>query len=184
MLLYLAGLRVGEVLRLTVGDVDLSNGLLHVRQTKFGKSRLIPIASDVAQRLRECSRSVEQRLGARESNAPFFSGSRGKPVSKNALWDSFQEILLRAGIARKGTVKRPRLHDLRGTFAVHRLLLWYEEDADLGAKLPLLATYLGHVGLESSQRYLQLTKDLLGEVVRRHQARFGHLITDWEGGQT
>ncbi len=182
-LLYLAGLRLGEVLRLTIGDVDLSAGLLHVRQTKFGKSRFVPIAPDVAQRLRECSRVVEQRLGVRSPEAPFFSGSRGKRVSGTALRTSFREILVRADIAQKGSARRPRLHDLRGTFAVHRLLVWYERDADLEAKLPLLATYLGHVGLGSSQRYLQLTKDLLGEVVRRHQARFGHLITDWQGGQ-
>jgi hypothetical protein len=71
------------------------------------------------------------------------------------------------------------LHDLRGTFAVHRLLLWYQQDADLTAKLPLLSTYLGHVGLGGTQRYLQLTKDLLGEVTRRHQERFGHLIKEW-----
>lgn len=183
MLLYLAGLRLGEALRLTIADVDLSAGILHVRQTKFGKSRFVPIAPDVAQRLRQCSRVVEQRLGVRSREAPFFSGSRGKPVSRNALRTSFREILARADIAQRGPVRRPRLHDLRGTFAVHRLLVWYERDADLEAKLPLLATYLGHVGLGSSQRYLQLTEDLLGEVVRRHRARFGHLITEWQGGQ-
>src|SRR5260370_32921168 len=60
--------------------------------------------------------------------------------------------------------------------AVLRLLLWCDQNADLGAKLPLLATYLGHVGLASSQRYLQLTQDLMGEITRRHQARFGYLI--------
>src|SRR5438045_9491764 len=64
--------------------------------------------------------------------------------------------------------------------AVLRLLLWCGQNADLGAKLPLLATYLGHVGLASSQRYLQLTQDLMGEITRRHQARFGYLIN--EGG--
>lgn len=62
--------------------------------------------------------------------------------------------------------------------AVLRLLLWCEQNVDLGAKLPLLATYLGHVGLASSQRYLQLTRDLMGEITRRHQARFGYLINE------
>jgi integrase/recombinase XerD len=177
-LLYLTGLRRGEVLRLTIGDVDLAGKLLRVRETKFGKSRLVPIASDMAQRLRECSRFVEQHLGVRLSDAPFFPGPRGRRLDDTALWTSFQKILLSSGITQKGATKRPRLHDLRGTFAVHRLLLWYEQNAELEAKLPLLATYLGHVGLESSQRYLQLTRDLLGEVVRRQQTCFGHLITD------
>jgi integrase len=176
-LLYVTGLRVGEALRLTLADVDLSRGLLHVRLTKFGKSRLVPISADVIQRLRECSSSVEQRLGPRPGGALFFVGPRGKPVSKSALSASFQDILKMVGIAQNGG-RRPRVHDLRGTFAVHRLLRWYEQNADLEAKLPLLVTYLGHVSLQGSQRYLQLARDLLGEVTRRHQAHFGYLITD------
>jgi integrase len=71
-----------------------------------------------------------------------------------------------------------RVHDLRHSWAVLRLTLWCEQNVDLGAKLPLLATYLGHVGLGSSQRYLQLTQDLVAEVTRRHHARFGHLICE------
>jgi integrase len=182
-LLNVTGLRLGEALRLTIADVDLSRGLLHVRLTKFGKSRLIPISADVIQRLRACGGSVEQRLGPRPGDARFFVGPTGKPVSKNALRDSFHAVLKRAGIAEHGG-RRPRLHDLRGTFAVHRLLRWYEQNADLDAKLPLLVTYLGHVSLHSSQRYLQLARDLLGEVTRRHQACFGHLITDEHEGNT
>jgi len=176
-LLYVTGLRLGEALRLTIADVDLSRSLLHVRLTKFGKSRLVPIHADVIQRLRECSNSVEQRLGPRPVDALFFVGPRGKPVSQNALSASFRDILKTAGIAQNGG-RRPRVHDLRGTFAVHRLLRWYEQNADLEAKLPLLVTYLGHVSLQGSQRYLQLARDLLGEVTRRHQVHFGHLITD------
>src|SRR3954454_14746449 len=75
-------------------------------------------------------------------------------------------------------IDKRRLHDLRHSFAGLRLLLWCEQNVDLGAKLPLLAAYLGHVGLASSQRYLQLTRDLMGEITRRHQARFGHLIQE------
>lgn len=177
-LLYLTGLRLGEVLRLTVGDVDLPGGLLHVQRTKFGKSRIVPMASDVTERMRACSEVVQRRLGARDSKARFFVGPTGKPLSRSALRTSFREMLSQAGIAQNGAAKRPRLHDLRGTFAVHRLLLWYEQDADLDAKLPLLSTYLGHVGLSSSQRYLQLTKELVGEVTRRQLAHFGHLIKE------
>ena len=176
-LLYVTGLRLGEALRLTIADVDLSRGLLQVRRTKFGKSRLVPVSADVTQRLRACGDAIEQRLGLRSADAIFFVGPRGKPVSKSALRDSFHDILKRADIAQNGG-RRPRIHDLRGTFAVHRLLRWYEQDANLEAKLPLLVTYLGHVSLNGSQRYLQLARDLLGEVTRRHQAHFGHLITD------
>lgn len=180
-LLYLTGLRIGEALRLTIGDADLSRRVLHVRLTKFGKSRLVPISADLAQRLRECSQSIEQRLGPRPRDALFFVGPTGKTVSKEALRASFRDILKRAGIA-QSEARRPRVHDLRGTFAVHRLLRWYEQNVDLEAKLPLLVTYLGHVSIRSSQRYIQLARDLLGEVTRRHQARFGYLITDEPGG--
>jgi integrase len=184
ILLYLTGLRLGEVLRLAVGDVDLSKRLLRIRQTKFGKSRLVPVAPDLNDKLRQCREFLELRLGTRTSEAPFFPGPTGKPISSTALRASFRKILLQSGITPKGSAhRRPRLHDLRGTFAVHRLLLWYEQDADLAAKLPLLSTYLGHVGLASSQRYLQLTKDLLGEVARRHAACFGHLIKDLNEGE-
>jgi integrase len=178
LLLYLTGLRLGEALRLTIGDVDLTRGILRVRQTKFGKSRLVPISSDVVQRLRECGRGVEQRLGTRPDDALFFPGPRGKPISPSALRASFRDVLARARIAPAATDRRPRLHDLRGTFAVHRLLRWYEQGADLEAKLPLLVTYLGHVSMRGSQHYLQLAKDLLGEVTRLHQSCFGYLITD------
>jgi len=183
-LLYLTGLRLGEALRLTTEDVDLSAGLLHVRLTKFGKSRFVPMASDVTERMRECSNVVHRRLGPRDSKAQFFVGPTGKPVSKTALRASFRQMLSQADIAQHASAKRPRLHDLRGTFAVHRLLRWYEQDADLEAKLPLLSTYLGHVGLASTQRYLQLTKELVGEVTRRHQAHFGHLIKDLVEGDS
>jgi len=176
-LLYVTGLRLGEALRLSLADVDLSRGLLHVRLGKFGKSRLVPVSTDMVQRLRACREAIEQRLGPRPMDALFFVGSRGKPVTQSALRGSFRDILKRAGIA-QGVGRRPRVHDLRGTFAVHRLLRWYEQNADLEAKLPLLVTYLGHVSLRGSQRYLQLARDLLGEVTRRHQAHFGHLITD------
>jgi hypothetical protein len=82
------------------------------------------------------------------------------------------------GIQEVNALEGVRLHDLRHSFAVLRLLLWCEQGVDLSAKLPLLATYLGHVDLSSSQRYLQLTQDLTGEITRRHQARFGYLIKE------
>lgn len=178
ILLYLAGLRAGEARRLTLGDVDLAHGLLQIRGTKFGKSRLVPLAPDVTARLARCRAAVEQRFGPRASDAPFFPGPAARPCTLGVWRASFRLVLAAAGIARQSRGQRLRLHDLRHAFAVHRLLVWCEQGADLGAKLPLLATYLGHVGLASSQRYLQLTADLLGEVTRRHQARFGHLITE------
>ena len=93
---------------------------------------------------------------------------------------AFHQVLARARIPRHSTGRALRLHDLRHGFAVLRLLVWYQQEADLGNRLPALATYLGHVSLASSQRYLQLTADMVGEIGRRHERRFGHLIRDGE----
>ncbi len=178
ILLYLTGLRAGEAVHLTVGDVDLARGVLHIRHAKFGKARLVPLAADLTARLARCHAAVEQARGPRGPDAPFFPGPTGQPCAIAVVRYSFRKLLAAAGLPRRRGDRGPRLHDLRHSFASLRLLLWCEQEADLGAQLPLLATYLGHVGLTSSQRYLQLTADLRGEVTRRHQARFGSLITD------
>jgi integrase/recombinase XerD len=179
-LLYLAGLRAGELLRLTHADVDLDAGLLHIRHTKFDKSRVVPIAPDLVQQLVHCRKMAAKHFGSGLPQKPFFPSPRGGRYSINALREAFHQTLKTAGIERTSGNRHLRLHDLRHSMAVLRLLLWCEQNADLDAKLPLLATYLGHVGLASSQRYLQLTQDLMGEITRRHQARFGYLIN--EGG--
>ena len=178
MLLYLTGMRVGEVLSLNLEDVDLQNGVLRIRQSKFGKSRFIPMAQDITDRMQQCRLFVDRFLGIRRPDDCFFPGPKGARCTKSALLYSFRKVLADANIPYLGTGKGPRLHDLRHSFAVHRMLLWYEQRADLGAKLPLLATYLGHVNLSSSQYYLRLTEDLLSEVTSHYQARFGNLIEE------
>lgn len=180
--LYLTGVRAGELLRLTLLDVDLTAAVLRIRDTKFGKSRLVPIAPDVVARLQRCQRMVTDCVGERGPDAPFFLAPSRGSYSLSALREGFHHVLADAGIARRSGGRSLRLHDLRHSFAVLRLTLWYRQQADLGALLPALATYMGHVGLASTQRYLQLTEDLLDEITRRHNARFGHLITDG-GGQ-
>lgn len=176
-LLYLAGLRAGELLRLTQADLDLETGALRIRHSKFNKSRLVPLAPDLIQRIVQCRVAAAERFGPCRLNAPLFPSPRGDRYSITALRGAFHDALRIAGIKRT-TDCRIRLHDLRHSFAGLRLLLWCEQNVDLGAKLPLLAAYLGHVGLASSQRYLQLTRDLMGEITRRHQARFGYLIRE------
>ena len=99
-------------------------------------------------------------------------------MSPKTLYSVFREVLDLAQIRHLGRGRGPRLHDLRHSMAVFRLLSWYEAGADLRAKLPLLATYLGHVGLASTQDYLHMTEDLIGEVMKRQRAAFGDLITE------
>jgi len=176
--LYLTGLRTGEIRRLTQADVDLHVGVLHIRDTKFGKSRLIPVAADLVDHLAQCRKAVQAHLRNCTPDTPFFPDANGRSYGKGAFRYPFHQLLDRAGIPRISSGRRLRVHDLRHSFAGLRLALWYEQGADLGAKLPLLATYLGHVDLVSSQRYLQLTQDVVTEITRRHDARFGHLIAD------
>ena len=171
-LLYGCGFRVNEVLHLRVGDVDLDRGVLTVREAKFGKDRLVPPALPLVQRLQRYAASI----GSRSSDAYFFPSPKGGPWSHSAVYWLYRELLLRCGIAHGGRGKGPRVHDLRHTMAVHSLLRWYREGADLDAKLPVLATYLGHQSLAGTQRYLHLTAELFPEVTVRANATFGDVI--------
>jgi len=177
-LLFLTGMRVGEALSLNLEDVDLSNGVIKIRQGKFGKSRFVPMAQDLTDRMEQCKLFVDRSLGIRPPNACFFPGPKGFRCTKDVLRYSFRMVLAEANIPYLGAGKGPRLHDLRHSYAIHRMMLWYEQGADLGVKLPILATYLGHVSLSSSQYYLRLTEDLLDGVLRCYENRFGVLIEE------
>lgn len=176
--LLLTGMRRGEALGLTDHDVDLDVGVLSIRNGKFGKSRYVPIADDLVETLRAYQAKLSEYVPTRGEHVPFFPGPDGHRVCRPAgLYWSFREVIDHIGIPHRGRGEGPRLHDLRHTFAVLRLLTWYEQDADLQAKLPLLATYLGHIGVATCQVYLHMTRDLVGEVTRRFEERFGDIIT-------
>ena len=170
-LLYGCGFRLGEVLNLRVRDADLDQGIVTVRQGKFRKDRLVPLALSLVKRLRKYT--------ARFENRPldiFFPAPDGGPFSLRTVYGLFRKLLLQCGIAHAGRGKGPRIHDLRHTFAVHTLLRWYRDGEDLDAKLPLLATYLGHQHLSGTQRYLHLTAELFPEITARLDALFGEVI--------
>lgn len=171
-LLYGCGFRVSELLRLRVADVDLDQGIITVREGKFGKDRLVPPAVSLVQRLQQYAAG----FGTRPADAPFFPSQHDGPWSKGTVYDTFRKLLFRCGIPHAGRGKGPRLHDLRHSFAVHTLLRWYREGADLDARLPILATYLGHQTLAGTQRYLHLTAELYPEITRRSNAAFGDVI--------
>jgi integrase len=176
--LLLTGLRCGESLALCDGDVDLAGGVITVRRGKFGKARYVSLAPDLVRRLQVYREALTRAIKARPASVYFFPRSQGKqPLSRGTLYRSFRRTLRLAGISHLGRGQGPRLHDLRHSFAVLRLLRWYETGADLRAKLPLLATYLGHVGLTSSQVYLHLTEDFASELTKRQLDRFGDVIT-------
>jgi len=162
LLLYGAGLRRGEVLRLSVADVDLSHSLLTIRDTKFFKSRLVPIGRELAEVL---SQYVRWRTATRwpaSAQTLFFVNRAGKAISESTLGTTFQRLRQRAGI--RGTDERqqqPRLHSLRHSFAVHRLTAWYRQGADVQRLVHHLSVYLGHAHLAHTQTYLTMTTELL-----------------------
>jgi integrase/recombinase XerD len=170
LVLYAAGLRSSEALRLKCCDVDLGERILAICGTKFFKSRLVPIGTDLVNALASY-RVARQRLPMVEGpNSAFFASRTGHALSLARLEKVFGRLRAYAAIRRpQGPRWQPRLHDLRHTFAVHRLIAWYREGADVQACLPLLATYLGHVHISGTQAYLTMTPELLAEAARRFE---------------
>jgi integrase/recombinase XerD len=171
-LLYGCGFRVSEVLKLRVRDVDLNQGIITVRQGKFRKDRLVPPAVALVKRLRKYAAHFENR----PPDAIFFPGPGGGPFSLGTVYGLFRQLLLQCGISHGGRGKGPRIHDARHQFAVCALQRWYQDGENLDAKLPLLATYLGHQNLSGTQRYLHLTAELFPEITARANAAFGDVI--------
>ena len=174
-LYYACGLRCGEPLRLTVADVDLTEGVLTIRGKL--RKRLVPLCPSLRDRLLDYG----AKLGKREAKEIFFPAPHGGAYQPPAIYGAFRQLLRAAGIPHGGRGQGPRLHDLRHTFAVHRLIRWYRQGADLDAQLPVLATYMGHRSGRGTQRYLRLTADLFPDVAARLEASFGRCIP--EGGQ-
>ncbi|HVH69607.1 MAG TPA: tyrosine-type recombinase/integrase [Candidatus Dormibacteraeota bacterium] len=167
LLLYGAGLRAGEALRLRPCDVNFQEQVLSIWDTKFFKSRLVPIGASLAAAL---THYAQERQRVHPSDERFFTTRTGKGVRLGLLEAAFVRLRERAGIRRPSTDRwQPRLHDLRATFAVHRLIAWYREGVDLHSRLPLLSTYLGHVNISGTQAYLPMTHELLAEASRRFE---------------
>lgn len=166
LLLYGAGLRISEALALTIADVDLGDAVLRIRESKFYKTRLVPIGGDLR---RVLIAHVERRGG--DADAPLFLSRRGNAVTRQNAENAFCRLRVRAGVTRDDGNSRhqPRLHDLRASFAVHRLVSWYRDGVDVQRLLPQLSTYLGHVHIAGTQRYLAFTPDLLHEASVRFE---------------
>ena len=171
------GFRLSEVLNLKVRDVDLRQGVITVREGKFGKDRLVPPAITMVERLRTYAEVLDNRtIESLEPDAYFFPSARQEAWHCSTIYHLYRKVLLQCGIPHGGRGKGPRVHDLRHTFAVHRLLQWYEEGADLNAKIPFLVAYLGHKDFTGTQKYLHLTAELFPNLSARMNQQFGGVI--------
>lgn len=168
LVLYGAGLRFSEATALTLADVDLSENVLTIRATKFYKSRLVPIGSQLATELASYT-PLRRRSGLLQGKASLLLANRdGTRLASSTVQSAFDALRRIAGVNRTtGGRQIPRLHDLRHSFAVHNLTAWYRQGADVQRLLPALSTYLGHSDLEGTKVYLSMTPELLHQASLR-----------------
>jgi site-specific recombinase XerD len=168
--LYGTGLRISEALGLKLADVNIEERIILVHSSKFYKSRLVPTGPQLTERLSfYAGKRLKLNCPAGE-NSNFFATRTGNAVSYRNVSEKFRYLRCLTGIHRESTARyQPRIHDLRATFAIHRLTAWYREGKDVQRLLPKLSTYLGHVGIAETQRYLEMTPELLQEASLRFE---------------
>ncbi|MDI3194438.1 tyrosine-type recombinase/integrase [Pseudarthrobacter sp. AL20] len=169
-LLAAGGLRIGEAIKLDRSDVDWSGSLLLIRESKFGKSRLVPLHSTAMQALSVYAK-LRNELEPRPEEPSFFVSQTHKRLCYAAVCQTFRQLVNDAGVG-DGAPSAPRLHDLRHTFAVRSLLSWYRTGEDVQAKLPSLSTYLGHREPASTYWYLSAAPELLSLAAARQNTRW------------
>lgn len=179
-LLAATGLRVSEAVHLTDADVDLNSALLSVRQTKFAKSRQVPLHSSTVEALRRYRRLRNRQITVLRET-PFFAGTRGRRIgcalSLRQVRRVFQRLRDHLGWVNRGAHAAPRIHDLRHTFVVRRLLLWHAQDVDLDQAMLSLSTYVGHASVKDTYWYLTGVPELMALAAGKFQS----LMADQEG---
>jgi integrase len=177
VLAYCAGLRLGELARLNLGDVDLQSGTIIIRETKFFKSRILPLTNSVLLALREY---LEARCNAKAPQSPdsalFWHDLGNARYTPQGIAWVLVDILRRARIKPPAGKTGPRIHDLRHSMVVNRILGWYRAGINPQERLPFLATYLGHRDIHSTLVYITVTQDLLQQANERFHALAAHCL--------
>lgn len=177
VLLYTCGLRLGELLRLTMGDIEDQGTVLRIRESKFRKSRLVPLSGSTTRELQTYLRPRRKAFAVHPST-PLLCNRHGghlHPYSHPGLQAAINQLFEAAGVQDERD-RRPRIHDLRHSFAVQALLRWYRKGADVQSSLPKLALYMGHVSIASSACYLHWVPALQSLASHRFEQRFGQLV--------
>ena len=178
-LLYSTGIRTGEALALKLEDFHREEQSLYVAEGKFHKARWAPLSGSASDAL---AQYVERRgrISPSSPDSPLLLNERGRRLCGPTVRAVFGQLLSQCAIPHHRDTG-PRLHDMRHTFAVHRLLAWYRDGQDVNARLPWLATYLGHVDIRSTQVYLHATAELLEQVDQRfHRHYLEHIRSQGE----
>jgi integrase len=171
-LLAVSGLRISEALALDDTDVNLADGVLSIRRTKFGKSRLVPLHPSTMRALRRYMR-VRDRIRPRRPSNAFFVGEHGHRLSQWTVRWTFNKISRQTGLRGPSDRRGPRLHDFRHRLAVKTLIAWYRRGVDVERRLPVLSTYLGHGHVTDTYWYLTAAPELLRLASERLETRKG-----------
>lgn len=178
-LLYSTGMRIGEALALNLENFHSAEECLYVAEGKFHKARWIPLSSSGNKALQQYALR-RAWMTPRYPDSPLFLNPRGRRLRHCMMHQTFRRLLAACAIPSNGDDK-PRIHDLRHTFAVQRLLAWYRDGQDVNIRLPWLATYMGHVDIRSTQVYLHATAELFEQVNRRFRKHYlNHVKTKEE----
>jgi integrase/recombinase XerD len=164
-LLAASGMRIGEAIKLDRGDIDWAQGVLLIRESKFGKSRLVPLAASSMAALQGYA-GLSDELAPRPDGPSFFVSLARKRLLYAVVSQTYRQLVDDSGVG-AGAHRPPRLHDLRHTFAVRTLLGWYRAEEDVQAKIPSLSTYLGHREPSSTYWYLSAAPELLALAAAR-----------------
>jgi integrase len=164
-LLAATGMRVGEAIGIDQGDLDAGQGLLTIRDGKLGKSRQLPLHASVLGPLAHYARLRDSRPG--KAGPSFFASVTGTRLIYQNVHFTFHGLTKAAGLRPRSAACRPRIHDLRHTFAVATLTRWYADGGDVAARLPLLSTWLGHADPSGTYWYLTGTPELLALAAAR-----------------
>lgn len=170
-LIAVTGLRLSEAIGFEHGDIDLDEGVLVVRQSKFGKSRLVPLHRTTCDALRAYTERRDAHPGTRRGPY-FFVAERGGQLLHQYVHRVFWRLSREIGLRRAGDHTGPRVHDFRHSFAVRTLLGWYHEGGDVEPRLPALSTYLGHTSVRDTYWYLSACPELMEAAARRLDRRW------------
>src|SRR5262249_18080651 len=157
-LIAATGLRLGEAIALDRADADLDSGMLTIRDGKFGLSRLVPMHQGVTSKLREYAAQRDQ-LCPRPATTRFFVSTVGTALRTGNVDHTFAQLTTALGL--RTAARRPRIHDLRHSFAVRQLLQWHRSGEDVNARMTVLSAYLGHVSPEGTYWYLTAVPELM-----------------------
>lgn len=171
-LLAVTGMRVGEAIRLDCADLDTAEGIVTIRNSKFGKSRLVPLHPTTVAALRRYLARRDRPRPGRPAVALLVSGAGTRLRYCNVNW-TFLKLVRQAELTARSAACRPRLHDLRHTFAVRTVLDAYRADIDVSTRLPILSTWLGHVNPAATYWYLSAAPELLGFAAQRLERHLG-----------